>query len=87
MAGKKKAQPKTEYEEFEDDDAGDGDWDDSAGDDEAPASRPGLPPGVKLRDWRDVERHREDRELRRALGDDYDVDDDDDEAPKGKRRR
>lgn len=32
------------------------------------------PPAVKLRDWRDVEKYREERELRRKLGD-ADLDD------------
>lgn len=31
-----------------------------------------IPAGVKSRDWRDVEKYREQRELRRMIGDDID---------------
>lgn len=42
--------------------------------DDAPAIDPKAPPAptAKARDWRDVERFREDRELKKLIGEDFD---------------
>lgn len=64
MAAKKK-----DHEPDIDDDFDD--VDDSAVDDEGETShRSAAPPGVRLRDWRDIERYREDRALRKLLDED-----------------
>ncbi|WP_420468334.1 hypothetical protein [Panacagrimonas sp.] len=49
---------------------------DDAGDDTGPAEPdvPDIAPQTKLRDWRDVERYKEMRELRKVVGDDLDMD-------------
>lgn len=74
MARKPKQKPQTEapksFDEsvpFDADDAGD----------DGGMVEPDLPdvtPQTKLRDWRDVERYKEMRELRKVVGDDLDAD-------------
>lgn len=74
MAAKKKTPAKTEFEGFDDaDDVVEDSWDGDTAELEPAARASGAPPGVRLRDWRDVERYREDRELRRLLGDDLEL--------------
>lgn len=46
-----------------------------AGDEEAPPVDVPPPPATKLRDWRDVEKLKEERRLRRLIDDDLDFDD------------
>ncbi|MGQ0697398.1 MAG: hypothetical protein ACT4PZ_04060 [Panacagrimonas sp.] len=46
-----------------------------ASDDDTPTPEPEVPPpNTKLRDWRDVERFKELRNLRKLVDDDLDVD-------------
>lgn len=74
MAAKKKTPAKAEFEGFDDaEDTVEESWDGDAPDLDAAARGGHTPPGVRLRDWRDVERYREERELRRLLGDDLDL--------------
>lgn len=63
--GKKAAPPPKPFDEFADDT--------EAFDDDTPAvDAKGNPvPGAR-RDWRDVEKFREDRELRKLIGEDFD---------------
>ncbi|WP_043766326.1 hypothetical protein [Algiphilus aromaticivorans] len=81
MAAKKKPRPETDFDDSEDafDDSDSVDWkdDDSESVDENGKQRSAAPPGVRLRDWRDVERFREDRALRRLLAEDDLLFDDD----------
>lgn len=68
MAGRpgKKAQPPPKpFDEFSDDSEG--------LDDDAPTvdAKGSMPPTTR-RDWRDVEKFREDRELRKLIGEDFD---------------
>jgi hypothetical protein len=67
MAGKKQQAPK---QVEEDDDADEG-WDNVA---DVDADSPEQDAG-RMRDWRDVEKYREMRELRRLVGDDFDFTD------------
>jgi hypothetical protein len=85
MAAKKKAPAKPEFESFDDsDDAVEESWDGETVDIDEPTRGGAVPPGVKLRDWRDVERYREERELRKLIEDDLDLDDLD--GPRRRRR-
>lgn len=69
MAAKKKPVQRSDYEDDDDFEVTDDDWKD--GDDtEVDAARGAVPPGVRLRDWRDVERFREERELKRLMRED-----------------
>ena len=71
MAAKKAAPTKEFDEEFDDsDEIGDGD------DDSASADLP-EGPAYRGRDWRDIERYREDRALRALIDDDLYFDKDD----------
>lgn len=74
----KKAQAQTEapktYDEFVDDA--------DALDEDVPNVEPVAPSPVKLRDWRDVERFKEERALRRVIDEDLDFD----EPPRRARR-
>jgi hypothetical protein len=70
MAGRpaKKAQPQPKpFDEFAEE--GEGFEDDVAAVD---AKGNPLPPGRPSRDWRDVEKFREDRELKKLIGEDLD---------------
>jgi hypothetical protein len=82
MAAKKKPRPETEFDDADDTDdtfdEGDSvDWKEEDEVDEAGNKRRAAPPGVRLRDWRDVERFREERALRRLLAEDDLLFDDD----------
>lgn len=83
MAAKKKTRTDTDFDNSEDDafdDSDSADWkddDEDAGVDDTGKQRSAAPPGVRLRDWRDVERFREDRALRRLLAEDDLIFDDD----------
>lgn len=63
--GKKAAQQPKPFDEFADEA--------ETFDDDAPNVDPksALPPGTR-RDWRDVEKFREERELRKLIGEDFD---------------
>ncbi|MES0874417.1 hypothetical protein [Sinimarinibacterium thermocellulolyticum] len=68
----KKSQPQPEaaksFDEFVDDTDG--------ADEDVPSVDETIPPPpVKLRDWRDVEKYKEERMLRRLVDDDLDLDD------------
>ncbi|MGH8456165.1 MAG: hypothetical protein ACRETW_08435 [Stenotrophobium sp.] len=69
----KKAPPAPEaaksYDEFADDT-------EAVGDEEVGEVKLDPLPAVKLRDWRDVEKYREERELRNRVDDDLDLLDD-----------
>ena len=65
MAGKKKVEKEDDFDDFEAD--GDGSWEDDPVIDEAALT----PAEIKARDWRDIERYKEERELRRLLDDDF----------------
>lgn len=82
MAAKKKSRTETDFDDSEDafDDSDSADWkdgDEDASVDGTGKQRSAAPPGVRLRDWRDVERFREDRALRRLLAEDDLLFDDD----------
>lgn len=83
MAAKKKSS--SDYDGFEDDDNDadddfDSDFDDS--DEEASSSDPSA---MRGRDWRDIERFREERELRKLIDDDLDFDDDEERSLRRRR--
>lgn len=65
MAAKKK-----DHEPDLDDDFVDEDDDGSVDTDSDAHRRSAAPPGVRLRDWRDIERYREERALRKLLDED-----------------
>jgi len=70
-------QPKS-YDEFGDDSDG--------ADEEVPSiDANSASGGVKSRDWRDVERYKEIRELKRRVGDDFELDDILDDLPRSRR--
>ena len=71
MARKPKPKPQAEPAKSFDEFAEEGE-----GLDEEVNVEPETSPASKLRDWRDVERFKEMRELRRLVGDDFDLDDD-----------
>lgn len=79
---KQTAQPESakSYDEFSDD--GEGVEEDVPGTDVNDAA-----PNQKLRDWRDVERLKEERMLRKLIGDDLDFDDLDSPRPGSRRPR
>lgn len=68
-AAKKQAPPALD-EDGDDQDADGESWEGPEIEDDAPAEH-----GLRTRDWRDVERYREMRELRKVLGDDVDFSD------------
>lgn len=71
MAAKKKARPESEFDDTDYDDASTDSWsEDTEENADATSQRSAAPPGVRLRDWRDVERFREERALRRLLEED-----------------
>ncbi|MBI2382637.1 MAG: hypothetical protein HYV18_01005 [Gammaproteobacteria bacterium] len=70
MAGKKAAPANSE--DLADEAEGEGWEDESAG--SASAKAQATAPGVRLRDWRDVEKYREMKELRRQVDDDFGLD-------------
>ena len=71
MAGKKQQQaPKQQFSDSADDGDAEG-WDNGADVDTAPPEEALQP----QRDWRDVEKYREMRELRRLVGDEFDFTD------------
>lgn len=70
MAAKKKSRADSHFDDDEDDDRPDNEVPEWSDDNENDKPRSVAPPGVRLRDWRDVERFREDRALRRALEED-----------------
>ena len=77
MAAKKKPRTDDDFDDSDDDDRLDNeatDWDE---DDDTDKPRSAAPPGIRLRDWRDVERFREERALRRVLEEDDLLFDDD----------
>lgn len=76
MAAKKKTRQDNDIDDSDDFDTEDVDWKDDAPEDDTGA-RSAAPPGVRLRDWRDVERFREERELKRLLAEDELLFDDD----------
>ncbi|MCH9827221.1 MAG: hypothetical protein VX836_16120 [Pseudomonadota bacterium] len=84
MAGKKQS-PSTQsnYTEFEDDDTAAEGWEDDAAEvepeDETPAA------SGASRDWRDVERYREERALRKLIEDEFDDFGDLDDKPRKRR--
>lgn len=70
MAAKKQSATKSDYDD-DDFDVTDGDdWKETEEPDDIDAPRSIAPPGVRLRDWRDVERFREERELKRLMQED-----------------
>lgn len=79
MAAKKKPRPENEFDDSDDtfDDGDSVDWKEEDEVDETGNKRSTAPPGVRLRDWRDVERFREERALRRLLAEDDLLFDDD----------
>lgn len=78
MAAKKKSRPEAEFEDNDDGFDGDtADWKEEDNVDDTAKRRSAAPPGVRLRDWRDVERFREERALRRLLAEDDLLFDDD----------
>lgn len=71
MAAKKKARPESEFDDTDYDDAPADSWsEDTEENADTTSQRSAAPPGVRLRDWRDVERFREERALRRLLEED-----------------
>ena len=77
MAKKKRAAATDFDDDFEDDDTATlDDAEDLDGDEEIPDIEP-EPPRARGRDWRDIERYREERELRALIDDDlyFDLDD------------
>lgn len=83
MAGKKQSPSKSNYSEFDEDEAAAETWDEEAA--ELESDEPGARPGDgRCRDWRDVERYREERALRKLIEDDFG---DFDEQLDGRRRR
>jgi hypothetical protein len=68
MAGKKQQAPKSVEDEAEESEEG---WDNAVDVDADAQDQAGL----RMRDWRDVEKYREMRELRRLVGDEFDFTD------------
>lgn len=75
MAAKKKSS--SDYDGYDDDeDNDDSDDFDSELDDAEDDVSDGPKDGIRGRDWRDIERFREERELRKLIDDDLDWDED-----------
>lgn len=81
MAGKKQSPSKAKFNEFDDEEAESETWEDDAADVDADDALPGNEAGGKSRDWRDVERYREERALRKLIEDEFADFDDLDEKP------
>jgi len=64
MAAKKKPREPEIDDDFDEADDGAIDSDDE------PSQRSAAPPGVRLRDWRDIERYREERALQKLMDED-----------------
>jgi hypothetical protein len=71
MAGKKQSSSKKSYEPLEDDGTDAEGWEDDPVDVDVSGR---TTPAGRLRDWRDIERYREERELRRLIEDEYELD-------------
>lgn len=84
MAGKKQTPAQSSYTEFDDDETDGEAWDEET---EVDAEEDTLTPaeGARTRDWRDVERYREERALRRLIADEFDDFDDLDDKPARRR--
>lgn len=64
------AAKKQDHEPDIDDDFAEGDDGPVDSDDGEAHHRSAAPPGVRLRDWRDIERYREERALRKLMDED-----------------